>query len=333
MDFANTTPFPAKLLSGSTGDREMVCIVAAKVTYSLQDGALVPVVPAQSWPVFEKPFVFEGVTLAAETDFRKKGIDVLVFGKAMALNGTPVRQMVAGVECGKMRHFAAVFGDRAWRRSLAGGIQASEPAAFAEMALTNDRAFGGKAICSGQELPHPVNPDGKGFCMEKECAAGTPLPNLERTDGLIQGWKDQPRPACFFKPKGIPNMPAAKVKDLMEVIPGIVESSFNQAVPEMVSKPEEWGSTLRLAGFSVQGDILFPAPRLHGPTAHASIGGRRSRFPSTLSTVVVLAPHRVLVATYLCLFRYLFSPLEKRSLELRWGEDPRVLPVKVTRKP
>jgi hypothetical protein len=49
----------------------------------------------------------------------------------------------------------------------------------------------------------------------------------------------------------------------------------------------------------------------------------KSRFPLFISTIVALVPQRVLVVSYLGLFRYLFRPEELRRAELRWyGEKP-----------
>ena len=84
MDFENRTPFPAKLSSGSTSDAEMVGIVVCKLTMKVEGGRLVAVPADEAWPIFDKPFVFQGVTFGSEFDYLKERCDLFVFGKARA---------------------------------------------------------------------------------------------------------------------------------------------------------------------------------------------------------------------------------------------------------
>ena len=311
------------LLTGSTGEREILGIAACKVTYRLEQERLVPVTGDDAWPVFDKPFEFEKVSLAPDVEFRKKGIDILVFGKAMAPQDKPVPSMRVAIECGRICHEVVVFGDRVWRKAMLRFVP-SEPEPFTEMPLTNDRAFGGKANMYGAGVAHLINPDGRGLLFMKEEVEGTPLPNIEDPDDLMNSWQDKPRPACLFKPLGIlekenlPEEPPEKAP--FRVMPTL----FNQAVPELVAQPEELGESLRLVGFSPDGDVVFPTPSLNGPTIHVQVGDLRSRFPARLSTLVVLAPEKVLVASYLALFRYLIRPMEKRQAELKWPEGAQV---------
>jgi hypothetical protein len=326
MDFANLTDFPAKMAAGSTGETEMLYVVACKVTYALDRSWLVPVPPDQAWPVFDNPFFFEGITLGPEMDFRKNGVDLLVFGCAVAPHSEPARHMRIGVECGRLCHHVEIFGERFWSGS-GKKLVPSNPEPFLEMPLTNDRAFGGTGLIDGLEMPHAVNPAGKGFYLSASDAAGKCLPNLERPDSLIQRWEDQPRPACFFKPAGNLEAGDSTTQDSQARVIRLLESGFNQTVPELVARREDLGSHLRLTGFSADGSIVFPMPRLSGPTVHASAGALRSCFPSIISSLVVLAPERVVVVTYLCLVRYLFRPMEKRHIELRWTESSKVGPI------
>lgn len=331
MDFTNRTPVPAEMLVGSTGEREMICIVACKVTYRVdRDGGLDPVTGDEAWPVFETPFDFRGVDLAPDLDFRKRNIDLLVFGNAVAPRGEAVTSLRLAIECGELRYEIDVFGERRWRAS-GRGLVPSAPEPFVEMPLTNDRAYGGQASLEGMEAAHPVNPEGRGFYLSKEEAEGEPLPNLERPADRIGTWDDRPSPACLFAPQGIEiDSDQVEAEGPESVVEGRMETMFNQAVPELIADPEDWGDRLRLTGFNPDGDLVLLAPDLRGPTAHASVGELRSRFPSQLTSVIVLVPERVLVATYRCLFRYLVRPEELRSVELRWEEDLTVLPVRAT---
>lgn len=327
MELTNSTDFPALLLGGAMGDREMLYIIASKVTYSLENGALVPVDKDQAWPVFDKPFDYEGVTLGPELDYHKNGLDIFVFGKAMAPGGQPTGQMTVALECGKVRHETRVSGHRFWAKALM-EISPTDPEPFIEMPIYNSFAYGGKTILREVEMFHPVNPDGRGYCMDKQMADGTALPNLERPDALVHSWKDQPKPACWYKPMGILDMPDFSGKEPSEVMPEMMEGLFQQTVPELVAQPEDLGDCFRLVGFSSDGDIIFPCPHLQGPTAHVSIDDSRSRFPSKISSIVILAEQKIMIVTYLCVFRYLFRAEDKRSVELKWSGNAKVDPVK-----
>jgi len=326
MELINSTGFPADFLSGSMGDSEMLGIVACKITYSLDREILIPVDPEQSWPIFDKPFVFKEISLAPELDYRKKGIDIIVFGKAVALNCEPVKRMRVAVECGNVSYKIEVFGDRIWRMSN-GELVASEPIPFLEMDLSNNRVYGGTAMWEDSELTHSVNPDGRGFYMSKTQAEGQPLPNLERPDSLILKLGDQPRPACMFKPKGMYFNEEKISEDPQELMVPLIETVFNQTVPELVVNSEDIGPDVRLSGFCATGDIIFPTPPSTGPKAIVTVGSLHSRFPSTLSSLIILADEQVLIAGYLCLFRYLFRARETRRVKLEWLDDPIVRPL------
>lgn len=332
MDFTNETPFPGKLLTGSTGEREMIAIVATKVTFVLDEGRhpderrLLAVTGDEAWPVFDKPFSFDGVTLGAETDFRKQGTDLLVFGSARAPRGEAVTWTRVAVECGQIRYEAIVFGDRVWQATGAGYV-ATAPAPFTEMPLTNDRAFGGEArIDDSTVVQHPVNPEGRGYLFLEEDVEGTPLPNVEHPERRISSWRDHPPPRCFYKPLGA-SMDDDDAGSPEDQIVAMATAGLNQTVPELVAPSEHaLGDTIRLSGLSEEGDVVFPTPPKAGPVAHVGVGDLRSRFPSRLATIIVLPAERVLVASYLALFRYLVRPEELRATVSRWAEAPALRP-------
>ncbi|RLB81916.1 MAG: hypothetical protein DRH15_06405, partial [Deltaproteobacteria bacterium] len=197
MELINKTGIPAKLLTGSMSEAEMLGIVASKATYVLEQGSLHLVEETDAWPIFDQPFVFQGHTFVTDLDFRKEGIDILVFGNAMAPDASPVQKMSVTISSGKLHYEIVVFGDRVWEKHR-GKLIPSEPIPFVKMPLSNDRAYGGVSIWEGLELAHEINPDGKGFYMSKQEAERSPLPNLERPGQLIQSWEDRPKPACLL---------------------------------------------------------------------------------------------------------------------------------------
>ena len=320
MDFINRTPYPAKLLTGSSGNKEIIGIAVCKVTYQVKKSSLVPVTNEDAWPIFDKPYVFEGIQLAPETDFRKKGTDILVFGKAVAPDRSPVSSLRIAVECGEIRYETIVFGNRVWRLAE-DALKPSEPEPFLTLPLTNDFVFGGSAKLQDAEVVHSVNPQGCGFLLEKDAAEGTPLPNIEDPEALIVNWQDTPRPACWFKPAGILRPKGAEDLSPEDLPLAIMQSMFNQAIPELIAEPEKMGDTLKLTGFSKGGDLLFPIPDIRGPVADVQVGEIKSRFPTTLSTLIALPVEKILVATYTTLFRYLMRPSEKRATVLSWTND------------
>lgn len=333
MEFTNRTDFPASSLVGSTGDWEQTAMVACKVTYRLAaDGSLAPVPTEEMWPVQEEPALFQSVTLLPDLEFRKKGIDILVFGEAVAPRGWRSRHLSLRIRCGPVDKRVEVFGNRTWLKDV-GGFIASEPEPFETMPITNDRAFGGSGILAGEEVIHPFNPVGRGYCMSREEVEGKPLPNLERPEELLTDWKRTPAPACLFKGNGLfldAQGPGSfevlsQASDPLSLPRAIFDQAFNQAVPDLVCPNGQLGSEISVSGFDSDGDLLFPLPPEGavpgdwGPTVHASIGDLKSRFPLSVSTIVLLVPQRVVVVTYLALFRYLFRPEELRSAELRWS--------------
>lgn len=316
-------------------------MVACKVTFSLgENGTLEPVSADQQWPVFEEPMRFQGLTFMPELDYRKQGIDIVVFGEAVAPRGWAVRNLMLRVECGGVDFRVEVFGDRVWQRRL-GGFGISEPAPFETMSLSNERAFGGSSLLAGEKVVHSGNQQGRGYCATKEDVEGKLLPNLERSDFLIQHWTDSPVPACLYRPVGLlldPTGPRSfdalsKSEDPLAMTKAFSRYAFNNAVPDLVCPSGRLGQSLRLSGFDADGDLVFPVPPEQaipgrwGPTVHVCVGDLESRFPLAVSMLVVLIPERVVIVTYLALFRYLFRPEELRSAELRWSGEPEIHPV------
>ena len=314
MDFSNATPWPTKFLAGSTAEHEMLGIAVCKATWHAVEGRLEPAPAADHWPVFDKPFAIGPLTLGVEIEHRKRGVDLLVIGDAHAPGGKPVERLEVGIACGGISHRTLVIGDRRWERSW-GRFRASAPQPFTTMPLTNDRAFGGMAKHDGQDLPHAVNPAGRGYYFAKDHAEGQPLPNLELPGQEITAWTDHPAPACWYKPAGVSDFGSGSAD---EITARLLERSFNQTVPTLIADEGKLGEQARLTGFSPDGELTLPMPPATGPVGIVSLGTGRSRIPSRLATVVLIPGARAVVATYLCLFRYLMRPRELRAVELRW---------------
>jgi Uncharacterized protein conserved in bacteria (DUF2169) len=350
MKLHNASGFPAEMLIGSTGEFEQLAIVVCKITYAMDSrGGLTPAAPESAWPVFRGPVMVNGVTLGSELDYMKRGIDILVFGEAVAPRNEAVTSMTVEVRCGPVQKSIDVIGDRRWLRDssirqLLGGSASftiSDPEPFVSMPLSNDRAFGGASTLDGQPADHPINPGGRGYVRDEALVEGIQLPNLERPDQRIRDWRDDPIPACMFKPTGLlfdatgPCSLAglAEGGDASEALRRLLPRMLNHAVPDLICAEGELGRTLTLSGFDPQGPVRFPLPPERslpgkwGPCVRAAIGGKRSRFPLEVVTVAAFLPQRALVVTYRGLFRYLFVPEELRAAELVFAGNPYLEPA------
>lgn len=335
MKLVNNTPFPALLEMGSTTDHEQLGTVVCKVSYQWFDGGdLFPLPDESMWPVNRAPAMFQGAMLLPDADFRREGIDVLVFGDAVAPGGQPVAALQLGVASGSFLRQVDVLGDRHWRRAGEGGAwQASAPEPFTRMPLGCERAYGGRAsLQGGGEQPFSMNPQGKGYVLEETQLEGLALPNLERSGQHITRWSDQPVPACFHKPQGGLLLAAqgpdswheaAAAADPMRLPQVLMRQSFQQAPPDFVCPRGALGPQLALAGFDASGVQRMALPpevasRQQGPCVYVVVGPLRAALPLRISAMVVLTLHRMLVLTFVASFRYLVRSGELRHAALEW---------------
>ena len=337
MKLVNNTPFPALLEMGSTTDNEQLGTVVCKVSYQWFDGGDLFPLPSESmWPVNRAPAMFQGVMLLPDADFRREGIDVLVFGDAVAPEGKPVTGLQVGVASGSFLRHVDVLGDRRWQRVGEGegaGWQASAPQPFTRMPLGTERAYGGKASLQGSDpQPFSMNPQGKGYALDEAQVEGLALPNLERPAQRISRWTDQPVPACFHKPQGGLLLAAegpdswrdaAGAADPLRLPQVLMQQSFQQAPPDFICPRGALGPRLSLAGFDASGvqHMALPpevASPQQGPCAYVEVGKLRAVLPLRIGSMVVLTLHRMLVLTFVASFRYLVRPGETRQAVLEW---------------
>lgn len=334
MKLTNNTPYPSMLEMGSTTDHEQLGTVACKVSYQwADDGELFAVADDAMWPVARAPELYDDVMLLPDADYRREGIDVLVFGDAVAPGGQAVSQMRVGVASGRFVRQFDVLGDRRWERPKADSPwRMSDAAPFERMRLGCDRAFGGSASFGGGAQAFSMNPGGRGYALDADQLAGVSLPNLERMDQRIAQWSDQPVPACFHKPPGGLLLPAsgpeswseaAGAGDPMRLSQVLMKHSFQQAPPDFVCPRGDLGRRLTLKGFDAGGmqHIALPpevASSGQGPVAYVEVGALRSMFPLRINAIVVLVAQRMLVVTFAASFRYLMRAEEVRRAVLHW---------------
>lgn len=125
----------------------------------------------------------------------KSQAEFLAFGNCFAPQGEPVKQLVARIKVGQVEKSINVFGNRYWRRAMAGlGMSYSQtaPEPFIEMPVGYRKAFGGEDF--------PANMAGIGSApVQDDPLYGWPLPNLESIRTPIVSSKDRPPPASFSR--------------------------------------------------------------------------------------------------------------------------------------
>ncbi len=321
MEIRNETPFPIAKNLGYLSDEEMLVTVALKVTCILQNNTLKAVEEANAWPVFSKPVVVEGHELPNELHYGRQAVDIFVFGKAHAPESKALNAMQVQVACGQLDYRIDVIGDRQWVRNSAGTLHPSAPQPFQSMPLSSDRAYGGKAIMDGLEIPYQMNSVGRGYSLDEKTAEGTPLPNLERPGEHVEKWDDQPEPGCFLMPpaSSLGQDKRFKMDDNMPVAP--TPLLFQSAVPDLIIPPDLLGSSLHFKGFSPDGEICYPLPGPKDiPLIRATVGEKQSVFPLELSTIVALTEYHGLVLTFQKSFRYYFDVSDlTRKAEVIWN--------------
>jgi hypothetical protein len=149
-------------------------------------------------------------TVAFESDHVpfKPSTDVVVHASAFAPGGTPAHEFVASIVIGSVRKNIVVIGDREVRYRDRADPEFTEPAAFVEMPVRYEQAYGGVDVRSDptMALPYARNHLGRGFVVRnaKESVDGVRLPNIEAPDdrltperlccGHVMYWERQPVP-------------------------------------------------------------------------------------------------------------------------------------------
>lgn len=200
MFIRNRTPYSVKLSRSHVSDSMAVAAVVVEGVYSIQaDGRLLPAgerkMQTSDPPSPSKHPIWAEVSLTVSGS---------VAGPARAPHMRRVELRV-----GDRRLALHVYGDRRWKKTLAGGLEAGEPERFERIFLGFDKAFGGSfEQAPGPDprtgLPHPggkvfypLNPDGIGLYESEQAAENNLLPNVEWADQPIRAWSDRPEPAGF----------------------------------------------------------------------------------------------------------------------------------------
>jgi hypothetical protein len=317
MELENHTAFHAALFRGRIDDDRLFGSLVVRVTYDLR-GDRLTLAEEQSWPVSPGPWKSPCGPLEGDELFYRGGVDLFVFGSARATDGKPATCVDVSVEIGRdFKSSLRVFGDRHWE--LRGrSLLPTPPRPFDAMPLTLENAYGGKDLWDELAIPFPSNPEGKGYVVSEESAPGKPLPNIEHPEHLIERWQDQPEPVgvCPCPPNCGPRVLGRVVFDertgaLRELKPTL----FNHAFPRMIAPFLEPGEEVRVTGVRPGPPLEFTLPAPPG-SARVKIGEHADVSPPPIDQVGIDVERSQVWLSYRYSFRYVMTPLQRRSCEL-----------------
>ena len=209
----NRTPYAADSNWIQDKDANKIWLVVVKATFDIAPDGTTQLAEQQELPLImgqpRKEFGTSSLIYDADLLSLKPGTDVIVNGSAWAPSGKSASSLDAQITVGPIAKRVRVFGDRYWRRGLAGpSISAPQP--FESVPIVFERAFGGWDRSSRDPADHRLesrNPVGTGFSVRSENCIDKPLPNVESPEKLIRSWGDHPPPAgvgvvdCAWSPR------------------------------------------------------------------------------------------------------------------------------------
>jgi len=312
MELINHTPYASKLYRTMLNEREIACSPILRVTYDVYDRAIA-ISKKQSWPVSFAPWETEYGPMPNDNVFRKNGVDIMVFGSAIARGNKPVEKVEVSVNIkNKLNHRVIVFGDRHWQK----GERISRPKPFVKIPMTMDNAYGGLADWDGLKVPYNKNLYGKGYIIEKEEMINKKLPNIEDPNNLIQKWDQRPNPTGV----GVCLAPGLKAEKYLDFDSAkkqlnINHRIFNQAFPEMIVKQVALGDNIIVKGMSPNGVFSVYVPQ-HQLSANIQIGTSKLRRNLKVDQIGLIPEANQIFITYRYPFKYTVKEMEKRICEI-----------------
>lgn len=311
MELINHTPYSSLIFRTALPKDRLAAAVMVRVTYDLRDGEAIPSTQ-QLLPLSEKIRQTEFGPIESDLVYRKGGVDIHVFGHAIAPHLQPVKRMEVRVKVGhQLNYRVMVIGDRYWEKNGV-GLKISEPERFTKMPLSVYNSYGGNAKWDGLDIPFPGNPYGKGFCWEKEAIDGTPLPNLENPTQPVQRWNDRPDPV------GLAQCPMSGLRMKGNVehegtkITKISPRIFNAAFPGMIADVVSPGDKVEIKGVKPSGVFAFKVPH-HGLLTRISLGAITEERPLKIDQIGIFPALNKVFISYRYPFRYVFKELQKRE--------------------
>lgn len=322
MEIENHTLLPARLWRTVIDDQRIAAAAIVRATYRIEEERL-HLDPEQVWRVSSTPWDSPVGVMPADDCFRRRGVDLLVFGSACAPRCRPAHKVDVRIVIGNWVGGVDVFGDRTWSCGLWTEPRASEPSPFVKIPLTLAYTFGGGYEWDGLHIPHSTNPTGKGWYVDARSADGQPLANIEDPRRPVQRWSDHPDPVgvglCpgLFGPRIIRNVDFDDAGILRRLDPGL----FNDAFPDLVAPRANPGDRCAVHGVRHDGPLVFELPP--SPVKLRLRFGPRCFERDLQIDQIGIEPEigRVFV-TYRFQFRYHVVRMQKRSCELCWCPRP-----------
>jgi len=317
MDFYNETNFSTLEHRTVIGEDKLAMSIQCRVMFDIINGEAT-VAKEQTWPLNENYYENYYGPMDRDDLYTRGGIDIMVFGHAIAPKGQTITQSIIEVLLNeKPIHKIKVFGDRVWKSTL-GFITQSKPKPFKKIALTLNNAFGGVTKWDGLEIPYSANPYGKGYYHTKEEAVDNVLPNLEHVDKQIIKWKEIQEPAGVGSYTILP----LKAKNSLELsedkkeIKNIKSTFFNSAFPNLIVDSVKVGDNINVKGVTESGNFNIKIPNFE-LEIDISIGEASKKDILKIEQIGILPDSSQVFITYNYPFRYNFKPQEKRKTRLR----------------
>lgn len=314
MQLVNETESAATLVRVTRDEETMAAALVVKSTYEIDGGGRCGLKRRQA-AVLTGPTEIEGADFEPETVLNKDGVDLLVVGVAQAPSpGT--RMMAVGVAVGPWSQQVLVFGDRAWQRRTLDWTP-SDPSTFDTLRVSWANAYGGVARCSGNPVPHPGNPNGKGYVIDVDASiADQALPNIEDPEQLLE------YPSQTVEPVGFEPLPSSSMLRVATALDesklaGVSRSIFNVAHPRHRCAELRGGERCELsgwAGLSAADVFGLPAEEF---VVVVTVDKHDYEFWPKIDTVCVFPSTRTLAVTRRATFTYRYARGAARVARLR----------------
>lgn len=322
MDFINDTRWEARMFTGAIDDSQIGGWLVARATFEV-DQARARLIPTEvRWPVFHEKVVTRYGTFPSDNHPMHRGCDLVILGSARCRQ--PTARTKASFTVGDFTRTIDVIGDRRWVRDERGELTPSEPRPFTEMSLDWTRAYGGRAESHGEPVEHPLNPVGKGVCIDEVSAEGVSLPNLEEPTTPIGTWMDSPVPAAWGPvDRSLPwQMSDAVRAQGWEAAPPPTRAAFDALVrgcapaasaPRNVAPEVRGAERVGIALGDDRWDFTLPGWNLR---VDVQVGDERLVRRTSVSGLWFLADTQLLVVTFRSRWRYRMRPRETRAARL-----------------
>ncbi len=297
LQLENKTPFAANITVLPNEEGLDTLFIMARATFKI--GSRWVLVEEQPMPVEVDEYYGEpgetSIHYPSEYHLGKLATDIIVLGDAHVPQDQQAKTLDVSLTVGELSKTVKILGDRVWQNGIP-----SQPQPFTSMPLSYEKAYGGVckaedgSLLSGEER----NPIGVGYLGDYKEAdmEGTPLPNIEDPEQLIQSLKDQPQPAGFgaIPPHWHPRAGYAGTYDeaweenRMPYLPlDFDKQFFNAAHPGLIYPGYlQGGELVSISNMHPNGNLQFQLPAIH-LMARARIGNRVQPLSFNLETLIL----------------------------------------------